>query len=326
MRLPGVLGSASLIIAAVPIICAAGAVTGNPLETTWFRCSGFGPAFNASSCAACHGDGNASTVYVSLEVIDPTGGHVVAQFSRSRSGAIEQRPLPHHASLRRTPAVVGLGPIELVERAAIEELADPDDEDGDGVSGRLPSGRFGWKARFPDLTLAVAAAFANEFGLSSPWFGERDDPTPAHPDLTREEVEAVAEYVRSLPPPRSRGVVGDSGAALFDQVGCAACHRPSLTLPGDRPPIAPYTDLLLHDMGRALADGMPEGNATGEEFRTPPLWGLADHAGPYLHDGRATTLDDAVRMHGGEAGRSLQKYLSLTAADRRHLLAFLNRL
>lgn len=268
------------IAAVFALVWAVAAATANTLEISWTQNRGFGPAFNATSCAACHANRKTPMVYLSVDVIDPTSGHVVAQFSRSPSGAIERWPLPQHASVRRAPAVAGLGLIELVERAAIEELTDPDDEDGDGVSGRLPSGRFGWKARFPDLTLAVAAAFANEFGLSSPWFGERDDASPAHPDLSREEVEAVADYVRSLPPPRSRHVSGEPGAILFDTAGCAACHRPSLPLAGGRPPIRPYTDLLLHDMGPALADGIGEGTATGQEFRTPPPLGPCRSPGP----------------------------------------------
>lgn len=156
--------------------------------------------------------------------------------------------------------------------------ADPDDRDGDDISGRLPSGRFGWKARTPDLTRAVAAAFAVELGLSSEHFPQPDvSGTSADRELTTAQITAVVDYIRSRPAPVSPENAADlPGSAVFTRIGCAACHRPFFVLRDERRTrlVSAYTDLLLHDMGPALADGIAEGNATEREFRTPPLWGL----------------------------------------------------
>jgi len=184
----------------------------------------------------------------------------------------------------------------------------------------------------PDLTVAVAAAFVNEIGLSNPYFADRpsQSDTPRHLDLTREQVESVAGYVRALPAPSGALLTARDrrGGATFEAVGCAKCHRPAFDVRDGRGrlPVNAYTDLLLHDMGPALADGIVEGNASGQEFRTAPLWGLSGYRGPFLHDGRAKTLDDAIRMHGGEADKAAAAYVSLPSAARRQLHRFLESL
>jgi CxxC motif-containing protein (DUF1111 family) len=131
----------------------------------------------------------------------------------------------------------------------------------------------------------------------------------------------VALLAPPAPDPETRET--RAGAELFAKAGCEACHVRALR--GPRGPIAAYTDLLLHEMGPALADGVVVGEAKGAEFRTQPLWGLAA-AGPYLHDGRADTIDEAIRAHGGEAARARAGYVALTEADRKKLLAFLDAL
>lgn len=300
---------------------------------SWTTAEGLGPTFNARSCSACHHEGGeASFVHVAPGVTDSTGGHVFGHFRVNASGAIERQAIPPGASLRRPPALAGVGLLERVSSADIASGADPDDADGDGISGRLPSGRFGWKGRMPDLTVAVAAAFVNEIGLSNPYFADRpsQSDTPRHLDLTREQVESVAGYVRALPAPSGALLTARDrhGGAIFEAVGCAKCHRPAFDVRDGRGrlPVNAYTDLLLHDMGPALADGIVEGNASGQEFRTAPLWGLSRYRGPYLHDGRAKTLDDAIRMHGGEADKAAAAYVSLPSDDARALRRFLRAL
>ncbi len=296
---------------------------------SWSVAEGLGPALNGRSCAACHTERNEPTlVYLSPSMTDPTGGHVFARFRVNASGAVQQQAIPIGASLRRAPDLAGLDLLGRVAASGIARNADPDDADGDGISGRMPSGRFGWKGRMPNLTVAVAAAFVNELGLSNPLFRERGPQGDDRPELTPEQVDSVADYVRALPPPpaarladRDRG----AAAAVFQKIGCAKCHRPSFEVDDRKGKILvkAYTDLLLHDMGPALADGIAEGNASGQEFRTAPLWGLSRNVGPYLHDGRAKTLEDAIVLHGGEAARTADACLRLPSDDRRKLRRFL---
>ncbi len=334
----------SLFIALVAAVVLSGGVVASPrsrvhasttpqdsgaslFRRSWSAVEGLGPEFNARSCAACHTEHNEETfAHVSRSITDPAGGHVFARFRVNASGAVEQQAIPTGASLRRAPALEGLGLLERVAGSDIARSADPDDEDRDGISGRMPSGRFGWKGRMPDLTTAVAAAFVNELGLSSPYFTERNGDNPQHPDLTREQVESVADYVRALAAPRARRADRDRrAAAVFERIGCAKCHRPTFQVHDRNGQISVngYTDLLLHDMGPALADGIAEGNASGQEFRTAPLWGLSRHRGPYLHDGRAKTLEDAILMHGGEAASAVAAYVRLPSDERRQLRRFL---
>lgn len=140
-------------------------------------------------------------------------------------------------------------------------------------------------------------------------------------------VGGEATFVHVLPAPSGAMLAARDrrGGTIFAKIGCAKCHRPAFVVRDGRGhlPVNAYTDLLLHDMGPALADGIVEGNASGQEFRTPPLWGLSRYRGPYLHDGRAKTLDDAIRMHGGEADNAAAAYVSLPSDDARALQRFL---
>jgi len=167
--------------------------------------------------------------------------------------------------------------VELIADSGMSQLADPDDSDGDGVSGRLPDGRFGWKAKLATLRETVAAAFVTEFGLTSELY-PRDGPGELRPpEITATQLDAVVAFIRSLG--QSRRVSwknDDQGSQIFASVGCAVCHRTDLG--GHQ---SAFTDLLLHDMGPALADGIREGNASEQEFRTAPLAGLGA-SGPLI--------------------------------------------
>ncbi len=215
-------------------------------------------------------------------------------------------------SPRVAPQMIGLGLLEAIPEASIRANADPDDKDGDGISGR-PSevwsrsrnrvvlGRFGWKAGNPDVRQQSASAFSGDLGLSTEMFpGPSGDCTEGQsrcrnaphgedkekgtPEITNQMMEFLTFYAQNLAVPRRRKAKDPEvlrGKALFKQAGCALCHIPSFKtgelegqphLSNQR--IWPFTDLLLHDMGEGLADNRPEGVANGREWRTPPLWGI----------------------------------------------------
>jgi CxxC motif-containing protein (DUF1111 family) len=265
-------------------------------------------------------------------------------------------------SPRVSPAVIGLGLLEAIPEATLHRLADPDDADGDGISGHLNRvwnqqtnredvGRFGWKAEQPSVLQQTAAAFVGDIGITSSLFGEENHtghetaaallPSGGTPELSETILQAVGLYARSLAVPAAR--VGDDpqrqrGWQLFAAARCGACHLPELRTAESRdlPEFAnqiihPYTDLLLHDMGEGLADNRPTFTATGREWRTAPLWGLGLIAKVnghtfLLHDGRARNVTEAILWHDGEARASRERFRTMSKADRSALLAFLDAL
>jgi CxxC motif-containing protein (DUF1111 family) len=275
-------------------------------------------------------------------------------------GPVSERLL---VSPRVPPALVGLGLLEAVPQRELEALADPNDADGNGISGRLQRvpdrarggalapGRFGWKAEQPSVLQQCATAFVGDLGITSSLFpdenhtsaqpGCRESPSGGSPEIDDGALHAVALYVRALAVPARRNVDERAvrhGEALFGSIGCADCHVPTLrTGPSVALPEIPseeihaYTDLLLHDLGEGLADGRATYEATGSEWRTPPLWGIGllqkvnGHAF-LLHDGRARGPIEAVLWHGGEALRSKRAFLALARDERAALRAFLESL
>jgi CxxC motif-containing protein (DUF1111 family) len=264
-------------------------------------------------------------------------------------------------SPRVAPAMMGVGLLEAIPAATLEGLADPGDDDGDGVSGRVHRvidpetgeetvGRFGWKAAAPTLKAQSAGAFANDIGITSSIAPEQpcqpvqeacvDAPSGGEPEIDDDKLETITFYTRTLAVPARRHVEAPEVAAgerLMSEVGCTSCHVAELTTgpselaPHDRQTIRPYTDLLLHDMGPDLADERPDGDATGREWRTPPLWGIGlvetvNRHTRFLHDGRARSIEEAVLWHGGEAEGARGRFLALDADDRAALLAFLESL
>ena len=252
-------------------------------------------------------------------------------------------------TVRLAPDLDAVGRITRVSDEAILRHADPFDRDGDGISGRvheLPGvggnpaiGRFGWRATAKDLDHQITAAFAIDLGLST-----REVPLP-YGDCTATQadcraapngrsgdgeeiapviVSAIREFLISRTPklPKSEGA---ERPRLFAQTGCAACHVPQLTTQ-DVEAVEIYSDLLLHDMGPGLADGISEGSAEPAEWRTAPLVNLARDGRRFLHDGRAATLDQAIRWHGGEAATAMRRYGALDPALRAELLEYLRGL
>jgi CxxC motif-containing protein (DUF1111 family) len=254
-------------------------------------------------------------------------------------------PLPPQVAYRKPPPLYGLGLLEGVPETVVREYEDPADRDGDGVSGRAAVrdgrlARFGWKARYAKLEQAIASALINELGLTNAVFPHGDgaetavpDAVTASPELDMDSIRALSAFVRELPPlsrPRRKPVVA-TGEQLFQQVGCERCHRARLQTNSRSVAvmdgvIKPYTDLLLHDMGSGLTDAIREGEADQREFRTPPLWGIAMTGPPYLHDGRASTLEQAIDLHGGEGAAAAKAFRDLRTEQRALLLAFLSDL
>ncbi len=262
---------------------------------------------------------------------------------------------------RLAPQVIGMGLLEAIPEATILEAADPDDLDGDGISGRPNTvwdarlgaealGRFGWKANVATVEQQVAGAFSGDIGITSVLHPDEDCPAAqiecaaaasgGEPELTDDRLGSVTFYNRTLSVPAMRDTETDSvrsGSEEFDELGCSSCHTPTIeTGPSDIATLAdqtihPYTDLLLHDMGEGLADGRPDFDATGTEWRTPPLWGLGlidDVNGErfLLHDGRARTIEEAILWHGGEAEASREAFRLLSADRRSALIDFLEAL
>ena len=270
-------------------------------------------------------------------------------------------------SPRVAPPMIGLGLLEAVAESDILARADPDDADGDGISGRARRvwsrqhgrrmlGRFGWKAGAASIVDQSADAMSGDIGVSSPLspapWGECTERQRACRHGTHGAdadgfeapaavMDAIVFYSRHLAVPARRAEDDPTvlrGKALFHRIGCTGCHTPKHATRRDWPVeelagqlIWPYTDLLVHDMGDGLADGRPEGDASGREWRTAPLWGIgltgtvSGHT-RFLHDGRARNLVEAILWHGGEAQAAAAAFRSMPSPERDALLAFLSSL
>jgi len=267
------------------------------------------------------------------------------------------RVTPPFHSVRFAPALVGMGLLEAIEETTILEMADPEDADGDGISGRVQTlkdpqtgelriGRFGWKAGQARLTHQIASALSHDMGITTlinPTLdrGSAQEGTDFGVELSNADLENWYRYLATLGVPARRNLedsVALRGEALFTSMNCVKCHKPQITTSPYHPlaelrdqSIQPYTDMLLHDMGPGLADNLGEGQASGSEWRTPPLWGIGSTTEvsggeAYLHDGRARNLEEAILWHGGEAEASKEAFRQLPAADRAAAVKFLQSL
>jgi CxxC motif-containing protein (DUF1111 family) len=334
---------------------------------------GLGPAYNGTSCGACHsvpavgGTGGVAEIRAARRSatggflpLDATGETLFQLFSVPAHAC--QPAIPPEATViaRRAPiALFGAGLVEAILDETLLALQDPVDVNRDGISGRAAMvtdvgtgavrvGRFGWKAQHATLFAFGADAYRNEMGITNDVFpGELafgvppermrlcdliPDPEDVRdPRTGRRGIDNFPGFMRHLAPP-GRGPIDDTvraGEQVFAQLGCAACHTPSLpTGPSaspvfDRRPVPLFSDLLLHDVG--TGDGIAQGAAAPEEIRTPALWGLRFRR-PLLHDGSAQTIEEAVRRHGGEAEGARQRYDATTPGGRAALLAFLRSL
>ncbi len=287
------------------------------------------------------------------------GGTLFHLFSNPEHGCQVEIPREANVIARRAPTpLFGAGLIEAIPDDIIASRADPNDTNRDGVRGRVSRvfdlagkrervGRFGWKAQQATLLAFAGDAYVNEMGITNDLFpaysargltaaqlaacgstGAIEDKKDEHGLRGIDHFENFMKFLAPLP----RGPVDQAtqrGEALFESIGCSACHVPFLTTgPSnnpvfDRKPVPLYSDLLLHDVG--TGDGIPQASAGPNELRTAPLWGLRSRK-PLMHDGMSSTIDDAIRRHRREAGNAQQRYLSLSDDERNWLIAFLNSL
>lgn len=271
---------------------------------------------------------------------------------------------PAYYSPRISPQLVGMGLLEAIPEIEIVKLADEQDANADGISGRvrllkdpesgvLRLGRFGWKAGQASVKHQVAGALKTDMGVLTSVFKTPDCGSaqqncgPSGAEFGDTDLANTTAYISLLSVRAQRNWAAPDvvkGKELFVSTGCASCHTPTFKTSEyathaelRSQTIHPYTDLLLHDMGAGLADTLPEGtlseggNASYLEWRTPPLWGIgftASTAGAeaYLHDGRARTLTEAILWHGGEGEKSQKAFSALAEGDKNALLAFLKSL
>ncbi|MBM64040.1 MAG: hypothetical protein CL484_13920 [Acidobacteria bacterium] len=331
---------------------------------------GLGPAYNGTSCGACHNvpaiGGISPVAGVRAGRVDANGDY--SDFDSSAGSLFQLFSIPTHGCQvvipaeanvisRRVPIpVFGAGLVEAILDDTLLRLADPLDLDRDGVSGRaavvedlatgrLRVGRFGWKAQHATLIAFGADAYLNEMGITSDLFPTEQsfgitpelmricDPLPDPEDIEepatgQRGIDNFEAFMRFLAP-IGRGLIDDSvlaGERVFLEIGCAVCHVPVLeTGPSanplfDRKTVPLFSDLLLHDV--ATGDGIGQAAAEPNEIRTPALWGLRFRR-PLLHDGSAATPLEAIRSHGGEAGRSRENFEELDRPSRSVLLTFL---
>ncbi len=257
---------------------------------------------------------------------------------------------------------IGLGLIDALSEDSILANADEFDANNDGISGKanyvwdviagqLNIGKFGWKSNQPSLQQQVAGAFHGDMGLTTSLFpnnncpdGQVDclnAPNGGEPEVTALQLERVLFYQRTLAVPIRRNFKNENvlkGKKLFNDLQCIACHKTNFVASSSpTTPIiegvkfSPYSDFLLHDMGDDLADNRPEFKATGNEWRTQPLWGIGlietvNNHTFLLHDGRARSVEEAILWHGGEAEQSKNNFKNLIKEEREQLIAFINSL
>ena len=331
---------------------------------------GVGPTSNVVWCGACHegpviggGAPRYRDFYLHGVLSDdgtftlaPKGG-VLASYGY---GEAPLRPSPMPGSnvqaKRAGMPMFGSGAIAEIYEESILANEDPDDLDGDGISGRANQvaghiGRFGRKSQKVTVEGFVRDPINNHAGITSnpltpdqnarlpidfsrevPWLNavvepvHTDEDGVADPEMPPEDVFDLTAFSMLLAPPAPDAQPSDAavrGEVSFSEIGCASCHIPSLS--GARGLVPLYSDLLLHDMGPEMADGIEMGISTGSEFRTQPLWGIIVSR-PYLHDGRADTLEDAILWHGGEAQAARDAFESLGPRERDDVIAFLESL
>ena len=332
---------------------------------------GLGPLFNGRSCAECHSVpriGGSSTITEVRGGIRKEDG----SFGEYASGSVMQMfSIPPHETQvtippeinviarRKSLPLFGNGLVEAIPDTTLIALEDPEDRDGNGISGRAHRvhdkasnstriGRFGWKAQQATLLSFGAEAYRDEMGITNDLFPEEAcpvgdcekiqffNPVPGLQDFRSSTtglrgIDDFENFMRLLGPP-PRGIIpgeAQQGEQAFLALGCSSCHVPSLrTGPSSVAALHfkrffPYSDFLLHDIG--TGDGIAQGDAKPEEIRTPPLWGVRVRA-PFLHDGRASTLREAIELHGEEAVNSRAQFVELSEPEKQALLAFLRSL
>lgn len=266
-------------------------------------------------------------------------------------------------SPRIAPQVAGLGLLENIREEDILANQDIEDQNSDGISGKAnyvydfqegkkTIGRFGWKANQPTVMQQSAGAFNGDMGLTNSFFPDDDFSeiqrsyydeihNGGNPEVSYKQLDRISLYIKSLAVPAKRNLDQPEyslGRKLFYDIGCESCHKASF-ITGDSDEISAlnnqeiycYTDLLLHDMGEGLADNLPDHDATGTEWKTPPLWGIGlintvNKHTRLLHDGRARNTEQAILWHDGEAKTTKDKFTNLMESERKALILFVESL
>jgi CxxC motif-containing protein (DUF1111 family) len=320
----------------------------------------YGRVFNTSALDPAQAEGTVTVRYTETAgYYYPFGGRWTLRVPHYHLDRLKHGPLASSTIIkpRLAPALFGVGLLEAVSEVRISEgSAEPAGGRRAGVpawhsrQGRRSIGRFGWQADAESVRDQTAMAFAREMGLTS---ADRpdDDCTPAEancgghpggasPEVSEEVLSSVVSFVRALAVPESpTHAVSDSlGSNLFANIGCGACHRPQLTVERPRADgtvmssvIAPYTDLRLHDLGTDMADENVSGVKVASRWRTAPLWGLGyrvkqESYPTFLHDGRATSIEEAILWHSGEAAYAKYQFMKLGPRAREALLHWLETL
>jgi len=318
---------------------------------------GLGPIFNATSCVACHSvpvvGGSSALVETRAaritngQYIELAGGSLF-QTNAIRPECAETVPaIANVIAQRQTPPLFGLGLVEAIpdseiEGYAIQQCALHPGQAGrvnhvvDVASGQNRVGRFGWKAQQATLLAFSGDAYLNEMGITNRLFPTENAPNGdliklrrcdavPDPEDTADDITLFANFMRFLaPPPREDG--SELGRRLFSEVGCVVCHHEAFRAVSsiqaiNGRPVAAFSDFLLHDIG--TGDGIIQGNALGTEFRTPPLWGVSQSA-PFLHDGSALSIQDAIARHGNQGASARDAFNALSFQEQQALLAFLD--
>ena len=334
--------------------------------------TGLGPIFVATSCGSCHaGDGKGTpfTTLVRFGQTDSTGNQFLhlggPQLQNRAIPGFQTEVIPNGATSSKftPPANTGLGFLELVSDEDILSMSDPEDSNGDGISGVPSFGylpefitpnsnavvkngkyihRFGKKAAAYNLLHQTVNAYNQDMGITST-FTPHDvySGFSIDPEVSDKTIRDVVFYLQTLKAPIRRdsaNPINVQGNNLFSQINCSGCHTPQLQTGYSsvsalsNKTIYPYTDMLLHDMGNDLDDGYTEGFAKTSEWRTPPLWGLGlspnSQGGQYflMHDGRAKSIEEAIMMHGGEAKLSKDKFNLLNESEKSAIIHFLKSL
>jgi len=314
---------------------------------------GLGPLFNAQSCNGCHdtpfaggmGTQAGQREFVvgrllqdgSVTNLDGHGGptaraHSIAELGYDCDYPTGIPPQANLSSLRNAMTLRGNGLMDAIQQGDVVNNMNAEPAAVRGHLNLLPDGRmgkFGWKANVATLVEFMGDAYRNELGITNSMVpkdeihacgADRDSP-----EIDGLPLQAQVAFINTLDPVPQ---VADAGAtcratpgfAVFQTAGCAGCHSP--TLPGRGIKVPLYSDLLLHDMGPGLADGLPQGSASGSEFRTMTLWKISERT-RFLHDARATSIPAAIAAHGGQAAASAAAFQSLSAPDQQSLLDFL---